>query len=235
MRDFCFKCRKAAVTCYCSRLRPFASYPEFVILIHPREARNRVGTGRMLHLSLTNSLLIDGHDFSRDPRVARLIEDPQRHCALLYPGPRSLDLTRCAPGEARAFTPPGKRLTLFIIDGTWDLARGMVNRSSNLKALPQLRFTPEKPSIYEIRHQPEDFCFSTLEAAHWIIERFASLGLTERPKDHAHEGLLETFRFMIGQQLDFARLSSGKRTVGLRAPAAPPPSEILLDVDELDC
>jgi DTW domain-containing protein YfiP len=221
MRDFCLKCRKAAVTCYCGRLRPFASSPDFVILIHPREERNSVGTGRMLHLSLTNSLLISGHDFTRDDRVNALIADPERHCALLYPGPQALDLSFCEPDEARAFTPPGKRLTLFIIDGTWNLARGMVHRSANLKALPQVRFTPDRPSAYRIRQQPLGFCFSTLEAAHWIIERFAALGLSERPAGNAHDALLETFASMVRQQLRYAEDNPGGRADrGVRLPAS---------------
>lgn len=194
-----------------------------MILIHPREARNRVGTGRMLHLSVTNSALIDGKDFGRDERVQRLIDDPQLHCALLYPGPRSLDLTHCTPEEARAFTPPGKELVLFIIDGTWDLARGMINRSANLKTLPQIRFTPSVPSGYGFRKQPHDFCFSTLEAAHWIIERFAALGLYAPLPGAPHEGLIENFRAMVRQQLKYAERNELRRTVGMRR-SGPPPS-----------
>lgn len=217
MRELCLRCRKARVTCYCARLRPFESEPRFVILAHPRELRNSVGTGRMLHLSLRNSLLIDGHDFTHDERVNRLLEDPRLHCGLLYPGPRSLDLSRCSDDEARAFTPPDKQLVLFIVDGTWDLARGMINRSANLRAMPQLRFTPESRSAYEIRQQPRDYCLSTLETAHWIIERFAALGIASRPAGNTHDGLLEVFRFMVGQQIDYAARNPEGRTEGVRA------------------
>lgn len=218
MREFCLNCRKARITCYCALLRPFESEPRFVILAHPRELRNSVGTGRMLHLSLRNSLLIDGHDFTNDERVNGLLRDPRLHCGLLYPGPRSLDLSRCTAGEAQAFTPPGKRLVLFIVDGTWDLARGMINRSTNLRSMPQLRFTPENRSAYEIRQQPRDYCLSTLETAHWIIERFAELGISDRPADRVHDGLLGVFRFMVGQQIDFAARNPGGRTEGKRRP-----------------
>lgn len=227
MREFCLTCRKAKVTCYCARLSPFESDPRFVILVHPRESRNSVGTGRMLHLSIRNSLLIEGHDLSRDDRVNGLLKDPSLHCALLYPGARSLDLNQCSPDEARAFTPPAKRLVLFIVDGTWDQARGMINRSANLSALPQLRFTPENRSAYEIRQQPRDYCLSTLETAHWIIERFAKLGICSRPPGNAHDGLLEVFRFMVGQQIDYAARNPGQRTEGIRLPPVPAPAPVL--------
>jgi DTW domain-containing protein YfiP len=224
VRDFCFGCRKSKVTCFCDRVRPFESDPQLAILIHPREARSRVGTGRMLHLSLTNSILIDGHDFEGDERVEKLIRDPALHCALLYPGPGSLDLTSCTAEEARGFTPAGKRLVLFLIDGTWDQARGMVNRSPNLKALPQIRFTPSAPSAYEFRRQPRDFCFSTLEAAHWIIDRFATLGVTERPTGDAHHGLIECFKHMVRQQVRYAERNHLRRTEGMRRGGPPPVS-----------
>jgi DTW domain-containing protein YfiP len=216
MRDWCTNCRKAKVTCYCERLRPFDSDPRFVILAHPREMRNSVGTGRMLHLSIRNSLLIDGHDFGDDARVNRLIADPSLYCVLLYPGARSFDLSGCTAGEARAFAPDGRKLLLFIVDGTWETARGMINRSPNLKAMPQLSFTPERRSGYRFRKQPHDYCLSTLETAHWIIERFAELGVFERPPGDAHEGLLDTFGHMVQQQLRYAKLHNLRRTEGQR-------------------
>jgi DTW domain-containing protein YfiP len=150
-----------------------------------------------------------------------MIGDPGLHCALLYPGPLSLDLTHCTPQEARDFTPAGKKLVLFLIDGTWDQARTMVNRSANLRKLPQIRFTPSTPSAYEFRRQPEEHCFSTIEAAHWIIERFASLGVSERPRDGAHDGLIDTFRSMVRQQLRYAERNQLRRTVGMRKAASP--------------
>lgn len=216
MRDWCKNCRKAKVTCYCDRLRPFASDPRFVILAHPRELRNSVGTGRMLHLSVRNSILIDGHDFTDDSRVNSLIADPSLYCVLLYPGARSFNLSGCTPEEARAFSPAGRSLMLFIVDGTWETARGMINRSANLKAMPQLSFTPERRSRYEFRKQPHDYCLSTLETAHWIIERFAGLGVYERPIGNAHDELLDTFGHMVKQQLQYATLHNLRRTEGQR-------------------
>lgn len=219
MREFCLRCRKAKITCYCDRLRPFSSDPQFVILLHPREARNSVGTGRMLHLSLLNSILIQGHDFSRNEQVNALISNPENHAAVLYPGQRSLNLSSCSTAEAASFTPMDKKLVIFVIDGTWDLARGMINRSANLKALPQLRFTPEKRSAYQIRQQPKAHCLSTLESVHWMISRFAVLGLYPAPPGNVHDSLIEVFQSMVGQQLAFGEKGT-TRTDGPRAPLA---------------
>jgi DTW domain-containing protein YfiP len=122
MRDFCFNCRKARVTCYCAQIQPFETAPLFVILVHPREARNSIGTGRMLHRSLTNSLFIEGGDFEKNEAVNKLIESPAHHGVVLYPGRESLNLSGCSAAEFKNAIPMEKRLVIFIIDGTWGLA-----------------------------------------------------------------------------------------------------------------
>ena len=221
-RETCYRCLKSRVTCFCGSLTPFESDPRLVILIHPREARNRVGTARMLHLSVTNSRVIDGADFSGDSRVRELIEDPALHCALLYPGAQALDLTDCTAEEARAFTPPGKQLVLFLIDGTWDQARGMVNRSADLLALPQIRFSPTLPSGYGFRRQPHRDCLSTLEAAHWILSRFAELGVARRQPGDPHHGLLDAFNSMVRLQIKYSERNDLRRTEGMRRRSEPP-------------
>ncbi len=218
MRDFCYRCRKAQVTCYCARLTPFEYSHPFVILVHPREARNSVGTGRMLHLSMPGSQLIEGHDFTHNSAINSIIKDPSLHPVLLYPSPSALNLNTCTPDEAHVALTQ-KRLALIIVDGTWDLARGMINRSPNLKALPQLKFVPIQPSRFEIRKQPAAHCLSTLETAHWLIERFAELGVAPLPEGRAHDGLLDTFMAMIKEQVAFAA-GNKRRTVGLRVGSA---------------
>jgi DTW domain-containing protein YfiP len=210
VREFCWTCRKAQVTCYCKRVKPCLPDITFALLVHPRESRNSVATGRMLHLGLGNSVWILGAEFQNDPQVLELLADPGNFCVILYPGPGALDLTNCAPETARAFfpvappAPEGRRLVVFIVDGTWDLARGMLNRSPILLGLPQIRFTPSTPSIYQIRKQPEAHCFSTLEAAHWLIDRLDELGVRAAPAGRAHDELTRCFASMIVEQVAYA-------------------------------
>ncbi|RYZ60207.1 MAG: DTW domain-containing protein, partial [Proteobacteria bacterium] len=42
LREECYRCRKAKVMCYCAEVKTFASDPEFVILIHPKETRKAI-------------------------------------------------------------------------------------------------------------------------------------------------------------------------------------------------
>ncbi|MCB0386381.1 MAG: DTW domain-containing protein, partial [Bdellovibrionales bacterium] len=63
-RVVCSNCFQPLVGCYCSVLRPFDPQIEFVILIHPIEARKRIATGRLSHLILKNSHFFRGQNFA---------------------------------------------------------------------------------------------------------------------------------------------------------------------------
>jgi DTW domain-containing protein YfiP len=219
LRQSCAHCRKTLSTCYCAQLRPFEAPAHVVILIHPMENRKRVGTGRMTHLSIANSTLIEGVDFTDDERVNSLIADSANHCVTVYPGEGAADVSEGSPTPLSSLVPDGKNLVLFLIDGTWFCAEKMLKVSHNLMALPQIKFTPPHHSIYAIRRQPSAHCFSTIETAHFLL---GELGCPHRQR------LIDVFRYMIDQQIIFGgagrkRAERGARRV-IGAPCTPSPS-----------
>lgn len=202
-RGLCYTCWRPSGFCYCAKIRPLDLDLRFAILIHPLEEKRPIATGRMAHLCLKDSLLIEGDDYSDDEQVNALMADPQNHCVILYPGEGSTDLTPLSPQERRALFPQNKRIVIFAIDGTWNSARRTMFRSQNLKKLPQIRFTPSTPSRIRVRQQPEKHCYTTLEAIHQVIDL-----LTESPS-RPHDNLLEVLDYMVARQLEFC--SEGKR------------------------
>lgn len=184
---------------------------DFVILIHPIEVkRRRIVTGRMAHLSLKNSRLFMGQLFNDHPEVNALIQDPNRHPVLLYPGAKAANLSTMSHEGRAQLTPPGRRLTLFVIDGTWATAKKTVNQSPNLNQLPRVCFTPTTPSEFRVRKQPRPECYSTIEAIHHTIELLAP-ALGRPPKEH--DRLKELFRKMVDRQLELKRNSpNGSRS-----------------------
>lgn len=209
-RALCRKCRKASLTCYCKHIEPFTSKPQFVILIHPKENRKRVGTGRMTHLCISNSVLIEGVNFTNNDTVNQIIQNPGNWPVVLYPGKDALDITKNARSKLEAFVPPNKKLVVIVIDGSWPCAKKMLKMSSNLQKLPQICFVPPHRSIYQIRRQPRDICFSTVEAVHLIIDQLGG-------KSQEHENLLAVFRVMIAQQLDHVARPGQRATRGARS------------------
>jgi DTW domain-containing protein YfiP len=203
-RVLCNHCMQPDFTCYCAHLRPFDCPLEFVILIHPLEARRRIATGRMSHLSLRPSRLITGYDFSTNAELNAVLADPDNHCVILYPGREAVNLTHAGTEQRQALFHASKRPVIVVIDGTWSTARKMLRRSDNLRALPRICFTPAAPSNFRVRQQPRAECYSTLEAIHHVIELLAGAHGFD-VAGRAHDGLLYTFNQMVEQQLEFIR------------------------------
>jgi len=139
----------------------------FVFLMHPKEYKEeKAGTGRLTHLCLPNSELRMGKGFDGDEDVQALLNDPQNHCVLLYPGKDARNLTK---GEFSTPDLAGRRLVVFLLDATWSGARKMLRLSPSLQRLPRIMFTPTAPSRYIIKQQPQEGCLSTLEAVHELL------------------------------------------------------------------
>jgi tRNA-uridine aminocarboxypropyltransferase len=202
-RPRCFRCRRPCSSCYCPLIAPFESQPRFVILTQPREAKHRFGTGRMTHLCLKNSPLVEGVDFSRDERVGHEIVNLRSIPVLLFPRADSLNLSRMTSLERATLTPRDRRLVVFVLDGTWKSVRKMIRLSENLACLPAISFDPPTPSNYRIRRQPKPYCYSTIEAVHQVIELLTPQQPDETRDAAPQDNLLAVFRSVIKQQLTF--------------------------------
>jgi DTW domain-containing protein YfiP len=199
-REHCQICRQPQVGCYCAHIRPFDPKIKFVILIHPIEERRRIATGRMSHLTLQQSELISGQNFSHQERVNEILNDPTLSPVILYPGKNSIDISLKTPDQT--IFQPGKKPVVFVIDGTWATARKMIRLSENLQTLPRIGFTPTRPSQFRVRKQPNQNCYSTLEAIHCCIELLSSqVDFCIETREHDH--LLNAFNYMVEKQIKF--------------------------------
>lgn len=204
-RVLCLRCLRPQTTCYCKTVKPFRAEPQIVLLQHPAEQRNGIGTARMTHHCITNSKLIFGCQFEDNSDVNELIHEPDHHCVVLYPSKRSLNLSSKTLPEIQASFPHDKKLVVFIIDGTWYSAKKMINHSPNLAALPHISFIPKQASEYKIRRQPAEQCVSTIEAVHQILAML-------EPKLDA-SNLLDVFRGMVEKQVYYAEHKNQVRVV----------------------
>jgi DTW domain-containing protein YfiP len=201
-RDLCVKCIQPKFSCYCRHIQSFDPHIDFVILIHPIEVRRRIATGRMSFLCMQNSHLIRGQDYTHDAEVNDILADPHRECVILYPGKISKNLTPMTAMERQHLFSAQKKLTVFVIDGTWLTAKKMMRQSQNLQNLPRICFSPEKPSNFRVRKQPNAACYSTLEAIHQTIELIGD-GRGFDTSLRIHDRLLTVFNSMVELQLSF--------------------------------
>jgi DTW domain-containing protein YfiP len=200
-RHGCPRCRRPRSDCYCSVISPFESEPRFIILSQPREAKHRLGTGRMAHLCLANSALFEGVDFSDDDRVNRVINDPANYPILLHLSRFSINLSRLTWSERQTLIPSDRKVVIFVLDGTWKSVRKMIRLSKNLARLPMVCFEPPTPSAYRIRREPRPQCYSTIEAIHQVIDLLAIGNAANIPSSRPHDTMLGVLRSVTDRQL----------------------------------
>lgn len=205
-RPLCLRCLRAGSVCLCATIEPFGTFFDVVLLQHPKERKNSIGTARFTHLTLHGSRLIAGAEFDGHPEVEAILDDPTRHAVVLFPGDSAVNVAE-ARERFLAAIPAGpsgpRRITIFVIDGTWSQARGMLRKSARLAALPRISFTLDRPSQYKVRKQPREFCLSTVEA----VARLVKLLDPAAPSDR----LLETFARMVDAQLECATRGKEKQ------------------------
>ena len=178
-RETCYRCFWPKPLCWCGSITPMGTSTRFVFLMHPKEFKHeKAATGRLTHLCLENSEIIVGVGFDEDERVREIVQDPDAYPVLLYPGKEALNLS------VNALRPPdlqGRRRVIFLIDATWSLGKKMLRLSTVLQGLPKIMFTPEQPSRFVIKQQPQPGCLSTLEATHETLLALENCGLDRYP------------------------------------------------------
>ncbi len=172
--------------------------------MHPKEAkREKAGTGRICNATLLNSEIIVGVDFTGNARVNAIIADPQNHCLALYPGEKSLNISTDDVSTLIARKQSGKKLVVFLIDGTWTCAKKMMTLSRNIRELPRISFSATRESIFEIKQQPAAYCLSTLESIHLLLCEADRRGVENLPGS-PQENLMLVFKEMIDFMLKCA-------------------------------
>lgn len=163
MSRYCPNCFKAGDACICSWIAPLVSQIELIILQHPSEEKRPLGTARILLLSLPNSRLFVGEDFSDNQALLELINDLDYQTLVLYPTAHS---SLVAQNKA-VFS--DKPLRVILIDGTWKKAYRMWNTNQWLHRIPQVHLPESLQGDYKIRKAPKDNALSTVEAGYHLL------------------------------------------------------------------
>ena len=195
-RVSCLKCLRPAECCFCGDVTPFHTQTKFVLLMHPKEAKKqKVGTGRMTHHLLSHSEIIVGENFDDNKRLQDILSSKDREYLLLYPGKESLCLSSQA--NQRSFDKT-KKYVVFILDGTWPCAKSMMRESRCLHHLKRISFSRSIQSKFEIKHQPADYCLSTIESVYCLLEDLDKIGLEQ--VGELKEQLIDQLDRLVGFQ-----------------------------------
>lgn len=164
---------------------------KFVILMHPKEFKKvKNGTGHLTHLSLNNSELFVGIDFTCHRAVNEIISTHDSY--VLYPSKESLNLSKTTISS-------DNRVAIFIIDSTWACSLKMLRESKNLQALKHISFDSTRLSQFKIKQQPAEFCLSTIESTLSVLELLDMWNIESLTKSDV-DNFLNPFKKMIAYQ-----------------------------------
>ncbi len=203
-RATCLRCRLALSSCWCAASTTERTRAELILLQHPREARNPIGTARMAHLSVADSQIRVGIRFGDDPAILAMLADPNRRNVVLYPSPTAHPAEELPNSELP--------LRIFLLDGTWWQAKKLWQANPWLRALPAYRLTPQTAGQYRIRREPAAHCLATIEAVVQLLD------VLEGQKGQ-HAPLLQPFHVMVERQM--AHAQSAARAPRMRARPRP--------------
>ncbi len=174
--------------------------------MHPQEAKKiRNGTGRLAHLALSNSEIFTGLDFSIHPNVQDLLADERYNPFILYPGITSKDISGYDPEQ---LSENGKIPLVFVIDGTWKAAKKIMQMSQNLHDLPRISISPNEPSRFLIKQQPNNLCLSTIESIFSLLLEFENKGLENL--GGRHKNLIDILDQMVKIQMTHINNPTGR-------------------------
>ena len=194
----CYKCFRPLKSCYCKYIKSFDPGVKFIILMHPKEAyKQKTGTGRLAHLSLIDSEILIGIDFTQNERLRELIADEQYFPVVLYPDENAWTAKTLA--SKNVLEGNKKKLLVIVVDATWFFAKKMLRLSPNLQELPKISFEGNYRSQFKFKQQPAEECVSTIESCYYLIKELqnAGLGSDEEPKS-----LMDVFKRMVDFQLE---------------------------------
>ena len=146
----CARCLFPARTCVCAAIPAVPTRTRILILRHHTEAARASNTGRLAHLALPNSVIVE-HGVRDTPDAIPDLTD--RNAYLLFPG---------GPPRTSAPVPPPSELV--VLDGTWAQARRMYQKIDALRGLPMLRLPDAPMPAARLRASPGPGQVSTIEA-----------------------------------------------------------------------
>ncbi len=163
--------------------------------MHPKEFKKvKNGTGHFTHLSLKNSELFIGVDFTNHRRVNEIIKDYDSY--ILYPSKETINISHESIKAKN-------NIAIFIIDSTWSCSVKMFRDSKNLKLLKHISFDSTKLSQFKIKEQPADYCLSTIESTLSVLELLTKWNI-ESTKQEDLCAFLNPFHKMVEYQQKMA-------------------------------
>jgi DTW domain-containing protein len=144
----CPRCLLQQRVCLCAQIPTVVTATRIVIVRHHLEIWRSSNSGRLAHLALPNSVIVD-HGGLGGPAQLPTLEGAW----LLFP-----------EGEPTTAAPVPAPRQLVVLDATWSQARRMYRKIDALRGLPILRLPDDPIAAARLRESPGPGRVSTIEA-----------------------------------------------------------------------
>ncbi len=181
--EACSNCLKPNHLCVCEAVEPIQNGVFLLILQHPQEKRETLGTAQIAHLQFANSALKVGLSW---PNLKRILgrEVDYKRWGVLYlgpvkPGDTAAKSEIAVVDKAGVAQKDGDRLLaglegVILLDGTWSQAKTLWWRNAWLLKCRRIVLHPQFRSLYgQARKEPRHESVSTLEAGAFVLSRLA--------------------------------------------------------------
>ena len=197
----CPRCQKPEALCVCAALDPVDNRIGVVILQHPQEKAEDLGTGWLTHCQLTNSVVRIGLSWPSLKRVIDNDDVEMKRWGVLYLG-AAKEAPKPEEPDLLVLGRKGERLTdassilrglegVILIDGTWSQAKALWWRNPWLLKAHRLVINPKARSRYgKLRREPRRESLAVIEAAALTLAR-----LERRPELEAR--ILKPFDLLV--------------------------------------
>jgi DTW domain-containing protein YfiP len=196
----CPHCEKPTQLCICEGIKPIDNKVFVLVLRHPQEKDEKLGTARLVTLQLKNSLMKTGLSWPNLTKILGRPIDPKRW-GVLYLG--TAKNAQPLPQQiltvvSRKGSPVEDQSTILkhmegiiLLDGNWSQAKALWWRNAWLLKCPRLVLQPPRPSLYgQLRKEPRRESVATIEAAAF------TLATLEKTQDLADK-ILEPFNLLL--------------------------------------
>lgn len=169
--------------CIC-KLRPnLTPNWRLVLLTHPNEFRRDTNTGQLLATSMEHCEVMEWHRKEPPAQLVKYISDPTLKPVVLFPNETSQLL------DTNTHVVDDKTWLFILLDGTWQEAKKMHNRSNWLQALPHCHLAIAEASSYQLRRNQKQGNLCTCEVGIHLLKA------THNPK--AADSLNEFFQHYL--------------------------------------
>jgi hypothetical protein len=172
--ETCPRCQKTLPLCVCADIEPLDNRIALMVLQHPREQDQDLGTARLTVLHLKKAEFRVGLSWPSLTKALGRPVDPNRWAVLYLGSAKPSDFP--TDREVVVLDQKGEPMPnqdrelseingVIVLDGSWSQAKTLWWRNAWLLKVKRIALNPRRPSLYgKLRKEPRREALSTLES-----------------------------------------------------------------------